>query len=413
MSAGTIKQISADSDTSNSPYVAYLTGGNSGTLKVATWTNTGTFQTFETADNTKSHTLPSITIPRDNIVRIYTISGGRIYETKRINGVWQAPADAFGITTSFDSPNELTAGIKSNAGLWEEGTAFNVMFGTTIINPYTAIGKHYPSLTVSVPTVANRFVGYNDFKGTSASSLSSDLLSIISVAGVNTNNPPSDQLTNILYQQAIRVANDDTVRADPQVLNTAPGGNLLMGCFVTNNCFILSSIGNLDYVYQTFYWNNTRNQIQFYSEGHHIGGGVAYNLTTYNKPSQDTSNGFALGYDDQKGLRTPQLGVESDIETYGWQVKQYNWQYYPDGGNVTDFSSQAFELVRSSDPYPYNSEITPSSRVGTSPYDVQGDFTCNDSSVPSGTIIWSHATSAGSIVGDGKVPWSAQNILCN
>lgn len=419
MTVNSIKQISSDSDNTNSPYVAYLTGGNSGALKVARWTNTGTFQSFETADSTMSHKLPSITIPDDNIVRIYTLSNSRIYVTQKINGaVWNSPVDAFGISWTFDAPpDELTAAVKSSAGLWlEQGdNELDVWYGTVIENPYAAFG-HGRIFSTNPPIVANRFLGYNDFNGTFGDNLSSDLLSIISVAGVNTNNPPSDQLTNVNYQQAVRANNDHTVRADPQVwIANAGTTSVLMGCFVTNNCPIIASVlENLDHVYQTFYWNTAKNQVTFYNEAHLVGGSIVYNTTFYNKTSSDSSNGFAVGFNDQLGVHTPQLGVESDFETYGWHLKQYNWQYYLPNGTAVNFSSQPFELVRAGDLSPYSSGISANGgSVGSNPYDVQGNFNCNNSSIPAGTINWSHATSVSSILPDGKRPWPSTGLACN
>lgn len=127
MATNSVKQISSVSDTSNAPYVAYLSGGLSGTLKVARWTNTGTFQTFETADSSLSHSLPSMTVTSDNNIHIYTISGGKIYETRK-GSIWGTPTLPFG--SSFSSVNSLTSGYAETAALWTEGTSsFNLQFG--------------------------------------------------------------------------------------------------------------------------------------------------------------------------------------------------------------------------------------------------------------------------------------------
>src|SRR5690606_30197956 len=111
MSANTVKQISSDSDYTGKAFVAFLNGGTSGTLRVARFANTGTFSAFETADSTLSHALPSITVTPDGTIRIYTLSGGRVYVTQKSdhNGSWAAPANPFG--TTFTSPNGLTSGI--------------------------------------------------------------------------------------------------------------------------------------------------------------------------------------------------------------------------------------------------------------------------------------------------------------
>jgi hypothetical protein len=136
MSANTIKQISSDSDYSGKAFVTFLNGGTSGTLRVARFTNTGTFSAFETADNTLSHALPSITVTPDGTIRIYTLSGNRVYVTQKSdhNGSWAAPANPFG--TSFTSPNGLTSGIGQAGALWHEGSAtpYNLRYERTNID---------------------------------------------------------------------------------------------------------------------------------------------------------------------------------------------------------------------------------------------------------------------------------------
>lgn len=128
MTTNVAKQISADSDSTNTAIVAYLTGGTTGSLKVAKWTNTGTFSAFETADNTLSHSLPGITITDDGSIRIYSLSGGKVYETNKQGTSWSNPSNPFG--TTFTSPDQLTAAISYPGGLWREGTAspYNIRF---------------------------------------------------------------------------------------------------------------------------------------------------------------------------------------------------------------------------------------------------------------------------------------------
>jgi hypothetical protein len=66
------KQISAASNSTQTAFVAFTSGGISGSLKVARFSNLGSFQAFETADSILSHSLPSITIARDNTIHIFS-----------------------------------------------------------------------------------------------------------------------------------------------------------------------------------------------------------------------------------------------------------------------------------------------------------------------------------------------------
>lgn len=89
ITVNTYEQISSDSDLTNSPYMAYLAGGNSSSLKVGIWSDTGTFSSFETADTTISHSMPSMVTTSNataSIIHIYTICNGKVYETKTERG---------------------------------------------------------------------------------------------------------------------------------------------------------------------------------------------------------------------------------------------------------------------------------------------------------------------------------------
>jgi hypothetical protein len=121
MTVNSIKHISSASDTSNNPYVMYLSSGNSGNLKDAKWTNTGTFSAFETADSTLSHTLPSAVTIGDGYIHVYTFSSGLLYETLRASSGWVTPSNPDGV--SFNSPDQLTSGMGKVNALWVEGTA--------------------------------------------------------------------------------------------------------------------------------------------------------------------------------------------------------------------------------------------------------------------------------------------------
>jgi hypothetical protein len=131
MTANATKQISADSNTTKAAYVAYVTGNASGTLKVARWSSNGAFNSFETANSTLSHALPSITITRDNVIRIYTLASGIIYETDKVGSTWLASANPFGQGWCC-SRDQLTSGILYPVALWRELGAFsqfNLMYG--------------------------------------------------------------------------------------------------------------------------------------------------------------------------------------------------------------------------------------------------------------------------------------------
>ena len=118
--SNSFKQISGDSDSTQIPYIAYLTGGNSGTVKVVKWTNSGGCCTFETVSST-SQSLPSITMTSfDNSIHVYGINSlSHIIETDKPKGSssWYQPANSqFPIPGTAD---QLTAGFSYAAVLFE------------------------------------------------------------------------------------------------------------------------------------------------------------------------------------------------------------------------------------------------------------------------------------------------------
>lgn len=124
MTANTVKEDSASGNQGNGGYIAYLTGGTSGTLKLANWTNTGSPVSFQTADSTLSHALPSIRVTYNGDIHITTLANNLIYDTKNVNGKWVAPFNPHG--TTFSSPNQLTAATphaSSLGAMWTEGSA--------------------------------------------------------------------------------------------------------------------------------------------------------------------------------------------------------------------------------------------------------------------------------------------------
>lgn len=116
------KQISSDSNSTSFAFVAFVTGGTSGTLKVARFSNTGTFQAFETVDSTQSHSFPTVTAdPKDNIL-VYSIAGGKVLHTKRLGDDRYTTLNAV-YGDAFNSPDQLTAGVWYGGTIWREGTS--------------------------------------------------------------------------------------------------------------------------------------------------------------------------------------------------------------------------------------------------------------------------------------------------
>ncbi|WP_148701804.1 sialidase family protein [Candidatus Nitrososphaera evergladensis] len=184
MANPSIKQISSDGDSLQTVYVAYLTGGNSGSLKIAKWYGNGTFQSFETADSTLSHALPSLTTTEYDVIHAYSLSGGKVYDTRNVDGSWLAPLNPFG--TSFTSPDQLTSAISKAAALWEEGTSspWDLRIG---VNPEWDSSTGYQVSTdtnnQNEPTIAVRT--------TNASQI---------VVGANNINRSTDVLNCTIYQ---------------------------------------------------------------------------------------------------------------------------------------------------------------------------------------------------------------------
>ncbi|MGI0049477.1 MAG: hypothetical protein ACREAW_08045, partial [Nitrososphaera sp.] len=139
MPTSTIKQISSYSDSSKAPYLVYTTGGFTGQLQIARWDNAGAFLNFETADGdtSRSHSLPSLTITSDGVVRVHSVGQlQKIYETTKVSGVWQTPVEIYGPVGI--GPNKLTGGVKYEAALWVQNT-FDLVFDNTVANtPPTA-----------------------------------------------------------------------------------------------------------------------------------------------------------------------------------------------------------------------------------------------------------------------------------
>lgn len=120
ISSGTVDSSSLN-DTSIA-YVAYVSNGSSGSLKVASFFGNGTFRGSETADSTLSHQLPSISVTTDDTVHVYSLNNNIIYDTQRNITGWQQPIAPYG--EYFDSPDQLTSLISNKYGsavLWRSG----------------------------------------------------------------------------------------------------------------------------------------------------------------------------------------------------------------------------------------------------------------------------------------------------
>jgi hypothetical protein len=142
------KKLSSDSNSIHSAYLAYVTSGP-GALKVAIWNSTGGFQGFETANGTASHSLPSITITPDDLVRVYTVSDSKIANTTKAGSTWQGTEFSFG--TSFDSPDQLTSAILHPSALWVE-SGNDLRFGTA---PIQLDGDLQPTELLPVQAIFN------------------------------------------------------------------------------------------------------------------------------------------------------------------------------------------------------------------------------------------------------------------
>ena len=152
LSINTKKQVSAASDSTGKPYLAFITGGTGGTLKVVTWTKNGNSPTIQTVDSTKSHSLPSIMMFYDAI-SIYTVSGGssiskgKVLLTTKVFETWLPPRQVYPDKPKAD---QLTVGLAIGneypAAIWTEGSSSYTIKVNGILNiiadnlPHEGIG---------------------------------------------------------------------------------------------------------------------------------------------------------------------------------------------------------------------------------------------------------------------------------
>lgn len=128
-SANSIKQIASDTvnpfivNGTATAYVAYVTGGTSGSIKAASFYGNGTFKAIELADGSLVHRQPSLTVTGGQVLHVYSFVNGVIYDTQRNETSWQSPNIPYG--EDYDSPDQLTAQVSGtfNTGvLWRSGS---------------------------------------------------------------------------------------------------------------------------------------------------------------------------------------------------------------------------------------------------------------------------------------------------
>lgn len=171
ISSDTVADFSSNSTTPTVAYVAYLSSGNSGSLKVAAFYGNGTFKGIETADSTLSHKLPSLTA-NNGFLRAYTISGNTIYLTSRNATGWLPPTTPYG--ASLGSPDQLTSqlgGAFQIGVMWANGTSgnytlrydgtFDVFEGVVRGAPYLAFYDDEPHGAIYAAKITCNFSGTN------------------------------------------------------------------------------------------------------------------------------------------------------------------------------------------------------------------------------------------------------------
>ncbi len=122
LSSGPDKQASADSDSTGKPYLAYVTGGTIGQLRVVTWNTAGSSPTVENVDSLSDHRLPSIRIYFDTIY-VYTVRNDKIWLTYKVWGIWEDPLRPYNNDAVV---RQLTIGLslghQSPSVMWGDGS---------------------------------------------------------------------------------------------------------------------------------------------------------------------------------------------------------------------------------------------------------------------------------------------------
>lgn len=127
------KQASAASDTLGKAYMVYVTGGNHGTIRMVSFTTSGSYNGAETVDDKLNHRLPSITVrPDNNAINVYSVAKraatdtySNVYIMYKVNGYWLPPQKPYGDSAS--DTNQLTVGWGLGGRyapvMWTHGTS--------------------------------------------------------------------------------------------------------------------------------------------------------------------------------------------------------------------------------------------------------------------------------------------------
>ncbi|MDE2589478.1 MAG: hypothetical protein KGL95_07410 [Patescibacteria group bacterium] len=252
--------------------------------------------------------------------------------------------------------------------------------------------------------------GFNNFAGSTPSSMTSDLLSVISSVGWDSS---TSSITPMIYQGALQLqyGSSADIYADAQVRY---GGTLEWDCYQSSTCPSLDTYSNTNYAYQDYAWippSLGGPYVDFYSE---VVDNSGYGYSTdqdYTPISGDNSDDFADGVSSVTAgsntyyLHMLQFGAESDSSTSNWQMKQYSMEYYPVSGGTTSLASLNVDSVSADSAYDGGSWLTysgtcPSSCVvwgigSGGSYDVTADSHHSDSSVSDGTVTWDPVSSGG------------------
>jgi hypothetical protein len=195
-------------------------------------------------------------------------------------------------------------------------------------NPYMGAYPHFTSET------AKQFWFYTDFNG--VHSASQIMHSLQSAAGA-----ASGSRNGFVYQQAASVQTNENVDAQAQIydgnLLTWQCSDLAAGCPELN-----SDVDNINYVYQTMYWDNARDNITFVYQTNRAGG-TDTDTFVYPQEIGDNSDNFLVGtqlYDTTKRIKYYQFGVEASDEPSDLDTFQYDAGWVEIVGGTTFASSK-------------------------------------------------------------------------
>jgi len=220
------------------------------------------------------------------------------------------------------------------------------------------------------------------------------------MAGWGTTNP-----TRMVYQAPTWLETDGSIISEPQVFKIGQVAPAWIKDDVLGDHGTAQS--DIAYVYYALIWNSARTQVTFYYEPHYNDGTYQGYVQTYTKVSGDTSTNFAAGYKDitvnsvSYRFKLLQIGVESNLSTSGWQIKQYGMTYYCNNGSCTTVnlsSVPARSIVWDTTSPTYESWITyygnDPRRVGLQNYIAQADYDLKSgSSLPPGQVVWYKSSS--------------------